>query len=158
MSKTPIFDEGRAQEIIAKHLGLEGPLLPILHALNEEFGFIDDAAVPHIAAALNLSRAEVHGVLTFYHDFRREPAGRHVLKICRAEACQARGSEAVARRSLSELGVGWHETTPDGELTVEPVYCLGLCASGPAALLDEEPLGLLDARKLVGAVAEVCRQ
>jgi formate dehydrogenase subunit gamma len=156
MPKTPVFDEARAQEIIAGHLGLEGPLLPILHAFNEEFGFVDDAAVPLIANALNLSRAEVHGVLTFYHDFRRAPAGRHVLKICRAEACQSRGSEDVARRSLSELGVGWHETTRDGELTVEPVYCLGLCASGPAALLDEEPLGLLDAKMLVGAVEEVC--
>ncbi|HKH81497.1 MAG TPA: formate dehydrogenase subunit gamma [Methylovirgula sp.] len=156
MPKTPIFDEGRAQEIIAEHIGLEGPLLPILHAFNEEFGFVDDAAVPHIAAALNLSRAEVHGVLTFYHDFRRAPAGRHLLRICRAEACQSRGSEAVARRSLAELGLDWHETTRDGELTVQPVYCLGLCASGPAALLDEEPLGLLDAHKLVDAVAEVC--
>jgi formate dehydrogenase subunit gamma len=156
MSKTPVFDEGRAQEIIAEHLGLEGPLLPILHAFNEEFGCIEDAAVPHIAAALNLSRAEVHGVLTFYHDFRRAPVGRHVLKICRAEACQSRGSESVARRCLRELGVDWHETTADGELTVEPVYCLGLCASGPAALLDGEPLGLLDADKLVEAVEEVC--
>jgi formate dehydrogenase subunit gamma len=156
MSKTAVFDEGRAQEIIAEHLGLEGPLLPILHAFNEEFGCIDDAAVPPIAEALNLSRAEVHGVLTFYHDFHRAPAGRHVLKICRAEACQSRGSESVARRCLHELGVDWHETTADGELTVEPVYCLGLCASGPAALLDGEPLGLLDADKLVEAVEEVC--
>lgn len=158
MPKTPSFDEGRAQEIIAEHLGLEGPLLPILHAFNEEFGYIDDAAVPHIAAALNLSRAEVHGVLTFYHDFRRAPAGRHRLKICRAEACQSRGSEDVARHCLAELGLDWHETTRDGELTVEPVYCLGLCASGPAALLDEEPLGLLDARRLVDALEEVCGQ
>jgi formate dehydrogenase subunit gamma len=156
MPKTPVFDEGRAEEIIAEHIGLEGPLLPILHAFNEEFGFVDDAAVPHIATALNLSRAEVHGVLTFYHDFRRAPAGRHMLKICRAEACQSRGSEAVAQRCLAELGLDWHETTRDGELSVLPVYCLGLCASGPAALLDEEPLGLLDAQKLVGAVAEVC--
>jgi formate dehydrogenase subunit gamma len=156
MPKTPVFDEGRAQAIIAEHIGLEGPLLPILHAFNAEFGCVDDAAVPHIATALNLSRAEVHGVLTFYHDFRRAPGGRHTLKICRAEACQSRGSEDVARRCLSALGVGWHETTRDGELTVEPVYCLGLCASGPAALLDEEPLGLLDSDRLVGAVEEVC--
>jgi formate dehydrogenase subunit gamma len=156
MPKTSAFDEGRAHAIIAEHLGLEGPLLPILHAFNEEFGYIDDAAVLHIAAALNLSRAEVHGVLTFYHDFRRARAGRHTLKICRAEACQSRGSEAVARRCLRELGVDWHETTRDGELTVLPVYCLGLCANGPAALLDEEPLGLLDAEKLVEAVEEVC--
>jgi formate dehydrogenase subunit gamma len=156
MPKTSAFDEGRAQAIIAEHLGLEGPLLPILHAFNEEFGYVDDAAVPHIASALNLSRAEVHGVVTFYHDFRRAPAGRHTLKICRAEACQSRGGESMAHRCLARLGVGWHETRADGELTVEPVYCLGLCASGPAALLDEEPLGLLDADKLVEAVEEVC--
>jgi formate dehydrogenase subunit gamma len=156
MPKTSGFDEGRAQAIIAEHLGLEGPLLPILHAFSEEFGYIDDAAVPSIAAALNLSRAEIHGVLTFYHDFRRAPGGRHTLKICRAEACQSRGSEAVARRCLAKLGVGWHETTPDGDLTVEPVYCLGLCASGPAALLDGEPLGLLDEERLLGAVEEAC--
>ncbi len=156
MPNTSGFDEGRAQAIITEHIGLEGSLLPILHAFNEEFGYIDDAAVPHIAAALNLSRAEVHGVLTFYHDFRRAPGGRHTLKICRAEACQSRGSEAVARHCLAKLGVGWNGTTPDGELTIEPVYCLGLCASGPAALLDGEPLGLLDEHKLVAAVEEVC--
>ena len=156
MPKTPQYDEGRAQEIIAEHIGLEGPLLPILHAFNEEFGCINDSAVPQIATALNLTRAEVHGVLTFYHDFRRAPGGRHTLKICRAEACQARGSEAMARHCLAELGVGWRETTRDGEVTVEPVYCLGLCASGPAALLDAEPLGRLDAEKLVAAIEEVC--
>ncbi len=156
MPNMAVFDEARAQEIIAEHIGLEGPLLPILHAFNEEFGYVDDAAVPLIAQALNITRAEVHGVLTFYHDFRRVPAGRHMLKICRAEACQSRGSEDVARRCLSELGVDWHQTTRDGELTVEPVYCLGLCASGPAALLDDEPLGQLDPKKLAGAVEEVC--
>ena len=156
MPKTPVFDEGRAGEIIAQHLSLEGALLPILHAFNEEFGFIDDAAVPHIANALNLSRAEVHGVLTFYHDFRREPGGRHVLKICRAEACQARGSEAVARHCLADLGVDWRGTTRDGEISVQPVYCLGLCANGPAALLDDMPIGDLDADKLVTLIEEVC--
>jgi formate dehydrogenase subunit gamma len=149
-----VFDAQRAKEIIDAHLALEGPLLPILHAFIEEFGFVDDAAVPLLADALNLSRAEVHGVLTFYHDFRRAPAGQHVLKICRAEACQARGSESVARHCLSDLGVDWHGTTPDGAITVEPVYCLGLCANGPAALFDEEPIAGLTADKLVSVIEE----
>jgi formate dehydrogenase subunit gamma len=155
MPQTPAFDEGRAHEIVTEHLGMEGPLLPILHALNEEFGYISEDAVPLVASALNLSRAEVHGVLTFYHDFRREPAGRHVLKICRAEACQSLGSERVASDFLAKLAIDWHETTDDGSLTVEPVYCLGLCASGPSALLDgNEPYGRLDADKLNVIVAK----
>jgi formate dehydrogenase subunit gamma len=156
MLETPAFDEGRARQIITEHLSLEGPLLPILHALNEELGFVSDEAVPLIADALNLTRAEVHGVLTFYHDFRRKPAGRHILKICRAEACQSVGSEAIARGALAELGVSWHETTKNGEITVEPVYCLGLCATGPSALLDDLPIGRFDKAKLAEAIEEVC--
>lgn len=149
-----VFDAQRAKEIIDAHLALEGPLLPILHAFVEEFGFIDDTAVPQIADALNVTRAEVHGVLTFYHDFRREPGGRHILKICRAEACQARGCESVASHCLADLGVDWHGTTADGAITVEPVYCLGLCANGPSALFDEEPIAGLTADKLVGVIEE----
>lgn len=155
MPETPVFDEGRARQIIAEHLGLEGPLLPILHALNEELGYVSDDAVPLIAEALNVSRAEVHGVLTFYHDFRRAPAGRHILKICRAEACQSVGSEAIAKGALAQLGVSWHGTTKDGEITVEPVYCLGLCATGPSALLDDLPIGRFDKAKLAEAIDEV---
>jgi formate dehydrogenase subunit gamma len=155
MPETPVFDEDRARLIIAEHLGLEGPLLPILHALNEELGYVDDAAVPLLAEALNLTRAEVHGVITFYHDFRRAPAGRHILKICRAEACQSVGSEAVAKGALAQLGVAWHGTTKDGEITVEPVYCLGLCATGPSALLDDLPIGRFDQAKLAEAIEEV---
>jgi formate dehydrogenase subunit gamma len=155
MPETPVFDEDRARLIIAEHLGLEGPMLPILHALNEELGYVDDKAVPLIAEALNVTRAEVHGVLTFYHDFRRAPAGRHTLKICRAEACQSVGSEAVAKAALAELGVTWHGTTRDGQITVEPVYCLGLCATGPSALLDELPIGHFDKDKLAEAIEEV---
>ena len=149
-----VYDAQKAQEIIESHMALEGSLLPILHAFIEEFGFIDDQAVPQIANALNLTRAEVHGVVTFYHDFRREPAGRHVLKICQAEACRARGCEAVAHHCLDDLGVEWHGTTADGAITVEPVYCLGLCANGPAALFDEEPIAALTADKLVGVIEE----
>ena len=153
-SGSTAFDEGRAREIIAAYLGSEGPLLPILHAFNAEFGYVSEEAVPFIASALNLTRAEVHGVVTFYHDFRREPAGRHVLKICRAEACQSMGSEKIAERLLAALAVDWHGTTRNGEITVEPVYCLGLCACGPAALLDGKPLGRFSAGRLEAALLE----
>lgn len=129
-------------------------MLPILHALQEEFGYVGAEAAPLIAEALNLSRAEVHGVITFYHDFRHEPAGRHILKLCRGEACQSMGSEALAHGFLAKVGADWHKTTDDGELTVEPIYCLGLCASSPAALLDGEPIARLDAAALGAAVDE----
>ncbi len=136
-----------------KHL--EGPLLPILHGVQEAFGCVPEQALPVIAHALNLSRAEVFGVASFYHDFRREPAGRHVLKLCQAESCQAMGSEAIAAEVTRRLGVGFHETAKDGSVTLEPVYCLGLCACSPSALLDGEPIGRLDADKIDEIVAEV---
>ncbi len=129
-------------------------MLPILHALQEEFGHIGTAAVPLVADALNLTRAEVHGVMTFYHDFRGEPCGRHLLQLCRGEVCQSMGSEGLAETVLRKLGVGWHGTTSDGGLTVEPVYCLGLCATSPSCLLDGEPLGRLDAGKITEALEE----
>ena len=131
-------------EILKAHRGLEGPLLPILHAVQATFGHVPQAAIPQIAAALSLSKAEVHGVITFYHDFREAPAGRHVLKLCRAEACQAVGADAVAARIKAALGIGWHETTPDGRVTLEPVFCLGLCACGPAAMVDGRLVGRVD--------------
>jgi len=134
----------RAAEIIAAHSALEGAALPILHALQDAFGWVPEAAIPMVADALNLTRAEVHGIVTFYHDFRREPAGRHVLKLCRAEACQARGGDALANHVREKLGVDWHGTSRDGAVTLEPVYCLGLCASGPSALIDNRPRARLD--------------
>ena len=143
-SATPRWDAGLAREIIGRHAALAGATLPILHALQEEFGCVPHEALAMIAEALNLSRAEVHGVVTFYHDFRATPPGRHVLKLCRAEACQAMGGVALADRLLARLGVGWGKTTADGSLTVEAVYCLGLCACAPAALLDGAPAGRLD--------------
>jgi formate dehydrogenase subunit gamma len=148
MPEASAWNAERASEIIAEHAGLEGPMLPILRALQQEFGCVSDAAVRLIAEALNLTRAEVHGVMTFYHDFRREPCAPHLLQLCRAEACQSMGSEDLAAALLAKLGVGWHGTTRDGQLTVEPVYCLGLCATSPSALLDGEPLGRLDAGKI----------
>lgn len=135
-----------ARQAALEHLGLEGPLLPTLHAIQARLGWTPDAAVPVVAEVFNLSRADVHGVITFYHDFRREPPARHVLKLCRAEACQARGADRALKTAETVLGVKLGETDPAGEVAIEPVYCLGLCASGPAALWDGEPVAgaLLD--------------
>jgi len=145
-----VWNAERAAEIIAAHTSQErgsqdGAALPMLHALQATFGYIPDDVLPMVADALNVTRAEVHGVVTFYHDFRRTPPGRHVLKLCRAEACQAVGGEALADHVRARLGVDWHETTRDGAVTLLPVYCLGLCACGPSALWDERPKGRLDA-------------
>ncbi|PNP95442.1 formate dehydrogenase subunit gamma [Sphingobium sp. SA916] len=130
-------------------------LLPLLHMLQEEIGFIDDAAIPAIATALNLSRADVHGVVTFYHDFRRTPAGRHVVKLCRAESCQARGATAIEKAATDRLGVPMGETRPDGQVTLEPVYCLGLCAVGPNALVDGRPVARIDVAALDRIAQEI---
>ncbi|MFZ5784689.1 MAG: formate dehydrogenase subunit gamma [Pseudomonadota bacterium] len=151
------WNETEAAEIVRRHEGREGPLLPILHDIQSAFGCIPAPAVPFIAHALNLTRAEVHGVVTFYHDFRAKPAGRHVLKLCRAEACQSVDGESVARQVLQHFGLDWGGTTPDGRLTVEATYCLGLCASGPSALLDGEPIGRLSADALPDLAREVGR-
>src|ERR1700729_142483 len=151
------WDAARGAEIIAEHTGLEGATLVILHALQEAFGYVPEPAVPMIASALNLSRAEVHGVFTFYHDFRHEPAGRHVLKLCRAEACQAAGGDALAARAESRLGIALGNTTADGRITVEPVYCLGLCSVSPSAMIDGKVVARLDAKKLDSLLAEVDR-
>lgn len=147
--------EERVREIIAEHTGLEGPLLPIFHAIQAEWGHVPQMAIPVIAEALNIGRAEVHGTMSFYHDFRTEPAGRHVVKLCRAEACQAVGADRLADHARSKLGVDWHETTKNGNLTLEPVFCLGLCACGPAALVDGKVVGRVDEAKLDHIIAEV---
>jgi formate dehydrogenase subunit gamma len=149
----PWSDE-RASEIIAQHRDLPGATLPILHALQETFGCISEAAVRLVAEALNLSRAEVHGTVTFYHDFRKVPPGRRVLKLCRAESCQAAGGDALAARAEHKLGVSMGETTLDARVTLEPVYCLGLCHSSPAAMLDKHVYGMLDEAKLDALVKE----
>jgi len=138
------WNEDRAREIIAGFKGIEGASLLILHALQHTFGCVPRDAEPLVASALNLSRAEVHGIVTFYHEFRRTPPGRHTLHLCRAEACQAVGGDAVAAHIRSALSVDWHDTTSDGSVTLEPVFCLGLCATGPSALLDGHPIGRLN--------------
>src|ERR1700750_1174480 len=138
------WDGTRGAEIIAGHAHLEGAPLVILHALQEAFGYVPQPAIPMVAEALSLSRAEVHGVFTFYHDFRKEPAGKHVLKLCRAEACQAAGGDALAARAEAKLGIALGYTTADDRVTLEPIYCLGLCATAPSAMLDGRVVGRLD--------------
>ena len=138
----------RVGDILTAHNGMEGPLLPILHAIQAEFGHIPQAALPQIAQNLNLSKAEVHGVMSFYHDFREVPAGKHVLKLCRAESCKSMGADRVAAHAQKELGIEWHETTSDGRVTLEPVFCLGLCACAPAALVDGKLVGRVDEAKV----------
>ena len=157
---TPVYDpwnEARGAEIIAEHDKAEGPTLVILHALQEAFGYVPEPAIPMIAAALNLSRAEIHGVFTFYHDFRHQPAGRHVLKLCRAEACQAAGGDVLAARAEAKLGISLGNTTADARVTLEPIYCLGLCATAPSAMLDGRIVGRLDEKRLDALVAEAQR-
>lgn len=157
MTSQPASTEiaSRTAAVVNDLKGLEGPLLPILHGIQDEFGHVPGESLPVIADLLNLSRAEVHGVVTFYHDYRKHPAGRHVLKLCRAEACQSMGGDALAAKLQQLLGIGFHETTKDGAVTLEPVYCLGLCACAPSAMLDGEVIGRLDADKVEEIAAEV---
>ncbi len=155
-SVTP-WNAETARKIIATKQSMPGALLPILQALQDEFGYIDREAEPLIAQSLNLSRAEVHGVVTFYHDFRRAPPGRHVLKLCRAEACQSAGGDGLAALAEKKIGVALGNTTADGQVSLEPVYCLGLCAVAPAAMLDGRVVGRLDTVKLDTLLAETDR-
>lgn len=145
----------RVEDILTRHTGMEGALLPILHAVQAEFGHVPQEALPIIAKGLNISRAEAHGVMSFYHDFREKPAGRHILKLCRAEACQAVGADRVAAHAIKELGIDWHGTTPDGKVTLEPIFCLGLCACGPAALVDGKLVGRLNEAKLTQIIGDM---
>lgn len=155
LTNMPAPSEEEIREIVAGFTALEGPLLPMLHALQDSYGHIPAAAVPVLAESLNLSRAEIHGVVSFYHDFRDHSAGRHVLKICRAEACQSMGANALAAETLRKLGINWHGTTPDGRVTVEPVYCLGMCACAPAAMLDDKVVGRVDDARMDRLLQEV---
>lgn len=134
--------DARAREqvdlALARYQSHPGPLLQVLHAIQDGLGHVPPAAVPVIASALNLSRAEVHGVVTFYHHFRQSPPGRRVVQVCQAEACRANHCETLTAHAKQRLGVDFHGTTPDGKFTLEPVYCLGNCATGPSLMLDGE--------------------
>jgi formate dehydrogenase subunit gamma len=134
--------------IVVRHAGRRGALLPVLHDVQGALGHIPDAAVPAIAHGLNLSRAEVHGVITFYHDFRRAPGARHVVRLCRAEACQARGARAIEAAAERRLGVAMGGRRADGQVALEAVYCLGLCATGPNAMVDGVPHSRIDEARL----------
>jgi formate dehydrogenase subunit gamma len=153
-AKGTSWDAAEARQIIETYRGLDGALIPILHALQDRFGYVDDAAVPDLSDLLNLSRAEVHGVITFYHDFRRTPPARHALHICRAEACQSVGARALEQHVKAKLGVDYHHETPDGRWSLGAIYCLGNCALGPSALIDGEIAGRLTPEKLDALMRE----
>lgn len=142
-------------EIINNYKHLEGPLLPILHAVQADYGYVPPQCLSVIAHGLNISRAEVHGVVSFYHDFRSSPAGRHRIKLCRAEACQAMGGDQLAMVAKQLFGLDWHQTSASGAVTLEPVYCLGLCACAPAAMVDDRLIGRLDEAGLQALAAEL---
>ena len=146
------------RDLAREHRALPGALLPLLHAVQEALGCVPEAAVPVIAEELDLSRAEVHGVISFYHHFRRAPPGRHVVQICRAESCQAVGARALEAEAKALLGIGFHQTTADRCITLEPVYCLGNCACSPAIRIDDDVHGLVDAAGLAALLDELRTQ
>ena len=138
---------------IAVHQATPGGLLHLLHAIQDDIGYIPEESYAHISKSLNLSVAEVHGVVSFYHHFRTQPPGKHILHICRAESCQAMGSEHLEIHAKSKLGVDYHETTRSGNITLEPIYCLGNCALSPAVMLDEKVYGRVSRTRLDELIA-----
>lgn len=149
------IDIGTVREIAARHQRTPGGLLPALHAVQDALGHLPDAAVPVLAEAFNLSRAEVHGVVTFYHHFQRQPAGRHVVQVCRAEACQACGADELLAQAEALLGCASHQTRADGAVTLLPVYCLGLCASSPALRVDDRLHARVTPQRLQALLAPI---
>lgn len=155
-SATPlgVSEEHTLQGLIEKYRALPGALLPLLHAIQESIGYVPESSYPHISKALNISVAEVHGVVTFYHHFRTAPSGRHILQVCRAESCQSMGSATLEAYAKKCLHVDYHETTSDAAITLEPVYCLGNCALSPAVMLDGDVYGKVSAEDLDALIAE----
>lgn len=140
---------------ILEYQAMPGALLPLLHAIQDDIGYVPELAYPLIAKALSLSVAEVHGVVTFYHHFRTHQPGRHILQVCRAESCQAMGSDALEIYIKNKLGVEFHETTPDGTFTLEPIYCLGNCACSPSVMINEEVYGRVDNKKIDQLISDL---
>jgi formate dehydrogenase subunit gamma len=155
MTSSSSFDSTAAQGIVSRHAGAKGGLLPALHEIQATFGHVPRPALSLLAKGFNITEAEVYGVATFYHDFKLDgPRGKHVLKLCRAEACQAVGADALAAYVKQKLNIDWGGTTADGEWTLEPVFCLGLCACGPSAMIDNDDVhGILDERAVDRLVA-----
>lgn len=153
MAEAPVDMPEVVRSIVNAHKGDRGALLPILHEIQLQFGYIDSECVPVVAAELNLSRADVHGVVTFYRDFRAEPAGSTTVRLCRAEACQAVGAERLVAHAEQVFGVKVGQTTPDGSVTLGQTFCLGNCALGPAAQINGRTYGLLDHSRLVEILA-----
>lgn len=154
------FDQAEVLAIIAARRAMPGAILPILHAIQDKVGYVPSDAIPLIAEQLNLSRAEVHGVVTYYHFFRQEPAGRHIVQICRAEACQSNGGNALADHARAALSCDFHATTADGQFTLEPVYCLGQCGCAPAMTIGDEVYARVTPEKfdrLVGQLTGVTK-
>ena len=143
MESLPSDQIAALRRIAAQHKERPGPLLEVLHAIQATLGYVPEGAVPVVAEELNLSRAEVHGVVTFYHFFRRHRPGAHTVSLCQAESCQAMGAEALAQHARERLGIGFHQTTADGRFSLEPIYCLGNCACSPAAMIDGQLHGRL---------------
>ena len=152
--QTAALQTEKIQTHIAQHKTMPGALLPLLHAIQDDLGYVPENAYLPISKALALSVAEVHGVVTFYHHFRRHPPGRHILQICRAESCQAMGSEKLEAAIKAKLGIDYHQTTADGAITLEPIYCLGNCACSPAVMLDDEVYGRMDSQKAAELISE----
>jgi formate dehydrogenase subunit gamma len=148
-------ERSAVQEACARLKGLPGALLPILHAVQEALRFVPKDSIPLIALELNLSIAEVHGVVSFYHYFRQQKPGRHVLHLCRAEACQARGAQALEAHAKATLKIDFHGTTTDGAISLEPVYCLGNCALGPSLMIDEQLNGRVTAQRFDALVTQL---
>lgn len=146
------------RRIVGDLKGRPGPLIEVLHAIQAELGYVPPAAVPLVASELNLSRAEVHGVVSFYHFFRSTPPGVHSVSVCRAESCQAVGGEALAAHAQRRLGVDFHETTRDGRFSLEPVYCLGNCACSPAVMIDGRLHGRVTPERFDALLSEVDRK
>jgi len=149
-------DLSKIEAHIEAHKGVPGGLMPLMHAIQDDVGYIPEEVYPQVSKAMALSVAEVHGFVTFYHHFRTHPVGKHVLQVCRAESCQAMGSEKLEADIKAKFGVDYHETTKDGEITLLPVYCLGNCACSPAVMLDEDVHGRVDIGVVDEIVSEVC--
>ena len=146
--------EALVLRIARRHVARPGGLLPALHAIQDELGYVPAEAVPSVAEVFNISRAEVHGVISFYHLFRTTPPGRRTLYLCRSAACQAMGARALERHAAERLGIGFHETTPDGRISLEPIFCLGNCACSPAVMIDDFVYGRVTPQRLDALLEE----